>query len=308
MNLSRPSRVLISCVATAAVLAAGCSSGQGKDASAEASAPGLVTDGAPTRDLMNLLGPALDASEARLNSAVNDCLVQAGLPPVPDLANLAPTPIAAFGVTTAFGVMPDGNDAGTVAIADEPPADLTPEQLAAIAGDPALEDDQAQGWGGGCFGEAAQAVYGDAGPYLELEAALDTLEEQVASDPRSAEALAEWRACMAEQGVDADTPETLAAGFTARATRELYIEDQPVEGTAPDGTTEAVSAGRLAPGLDTSVVKALQTEETRLASLADDCRSSAIDPVEQTVRAEQEAKFVTEHAELFRNLDLERFL
>ena len=258
-----------------------------------------------------LLGPAFDAAEARLAAAVDRCLTGQGQPaldgaPV-DFGPLAP----GFGITTTFGVLPDGSPASAEPDAPVDPAqeETTSGQMLALFGGPGGDDDPALGWGGGCFGSAAQEIYGDAQPYLDLEEALDGLTGAVEQDPRRRTALAAWRACMQERaGVSPADPEALVATFADQATAEFFVAGEPAEYPAPNDTAAGMPAGQFRDGVDPAVVSARQADEQRLADAARACGGAELDPVEAQIRSELEARFMDEHRDLLDRVNLGRFI
>ena len=263
-------------------------------------------------DLGMLLGPAFDAAEARLDAAVDRCLLDQGLSALDHGAPVdVGTPVPGFGITTMFGALPDGGDTGAETQAPVDPAEeaATSAQMVALFGGPGGDDDAALGWGAGCFGSAAQEVYGDAEPYLDLQDALDELTVAVEEDPRRHSALAAWQACMETQaGVYADDPETLVATFADEVATEFFVAGEPAEYPEPDDAVVGMPAGELRGGVDAAAVSARQAEERRLADAAVECGQTNLDPVEAEVRSELEARFMGEHRDLLDRIDLGRFI
>jgi hypothetical protein len=84
-----------------------------------------------------------------------------------------------------------------------------------------------EGFGGGCQGEAAEAVYGG-----EQDAFTDLFrnyQEALEADPRWREAAESWRECMAAEGYDFAEPEDAIEAVNERA-EELYQSVDPFPG------------------------------------------------------------------------------
>lgn len=295
--------------------AGACASGGGDEAAsrtergATPETPGQTVN--TVGDLQTLLGPAFEAAEARLATAVDTCLTDQGHPSLDGAPVDFGRPAPGFGITTTFGVLPDGSPTSPEPDAPVDPAqeETTSAQMLALFGGPGGDDDPALGWGGGCFGSAAQEIYGDAQPYLDLEEALDDLTATVERDPRRLTALAEWQACMQDQaGVSPADPEALVATFADRATSEFFVTGEPAEYPAPDDTVAGMPAGEFRDGVDPALVSARQADEQRLADAAVACGGAELDPVEAQIRSELEARFMDEHRDLLDRVDLGRFV
>lgn len=303
-------------LATVLMLSAGACASGGGDAAASRTDRGATpeTPGPPVEtegDLEALLGPAFEAAEARLATAVDRCLTGQGHPALDDGAPVAFGPPPGFGITTTFGVSPDGSptSAESDAPIDAADEEATSAQLLALFGGPAGDDDPALGWGGGCFGSAAQEIYGDAQPYLDLEEALDDLTGAVEQDPRRRTALTAWRECMQERaGVSPADPEALVATFADQATAEFFVTGEPVEYPTPDDTAAGTPAGEFRAGVDPALLSARQADEQQLADAAVACGDTELDPVEAQIRSELEARFMDEQRDLLDRVNLERFL
>ncbi len=114
----------------------------------------------------------------------------------------------------------------------------------------------------------------DAG--FDLEEQLDLLESDIANDPRLAEAWLQWSRCMAGEGFDFQTRESIFEELD----RDVIKFD------------ELISAGATELPLDLqSQLKALTDKETTI-KLADEICSVPVDEVERIVRFDLEEAFI----------------
>jgi hypothetical protein len=96
---------------------------------------------------------------------------------------------------------------------------------------PATEGEEGEvvfeGFGGGCQGESAEAVYGgEQDVFGEL---FSNYQEALEADPRWREAAETWRECMAAEGYDFSEPEDAFEAVNERA-NELYESIDPLAG------------------------------------------------------------------------------
>ena len=142
----------------------------------------------------------------------------------------------------------------------------------AIAWAPSLEEQ-------GCWGLAEAEVYGDAGrggdvpddgTWAELEAEIGRLQRAIATDPRVAEAVADWSACMGDAG---------HPGFADLEDAQMSILDAA---TAIWDESGLADIGEDAPAEDRAAAQ--QAFETQMAALAAEEIATAV--ADLTCRAE----------------------
>jgi predicted small lipoprotein YifL len=171
-----------------------------------------------------------------------------------------------------------------------------------------------EGYGAGCWGEAAEEVYGtspDQAFYEEFSDELEAMYERVQADPRMAELDAAWSACMSDQGYDYESPtvmyETVYEDFQARVDAIVgpnggYVDpfagwtEEEITAFYEEKTQEEIDAffakaRSKPPEYDTAALSALQEEEIALAVAAAQCQKD-YDERYQEVNAEYEAEFI----------------
>ncbi|HLF40499.1 MAG TPA: hypothetical protein VI854_03385, partial [Acidimicrobiia bacterium] len=99
----------------------------------------------------------------------------------------------------------------------------------------------------------------------------------------------------------------LVAGFADDIAAEFFVTEETAEYPAPDDSVEGAPAGALRPGVDGAAVTARQEEEQRLAGAAVACGGAELDPVDDQVRSDLEARFMDDHPDLLDRIDLGRF-
>jgi hypothetical protein len=135
---------------------------------------------------------------------------------------------------------------------------------------PAYQDDLA-----GCWDQAIADIPDPDRIAESLRSELEELEEGIASDPRTAQAWADWSACMSDRGFDAPT-------------REALVEDLNVSAAQFTG----VDIGPPLP----SELQELRDYELDAAAADVECRQD-IDAVLRDVREMHEHRFLEEHAD-----------
>ena len=135
---------------------------------------------------------------------------------------------------------------------------------------------------GGCSREAVAQVFGGADVVQSLQAKLDELDRQVASDPRMVTAVAAWSACMRTAGYDLARPEEVDT------TLETKLE--AIVGP-PQRSAVIVDYDRAA-------LAALQREEVAMVAADISCEEEHLAEVEDKVQIEAEEAFREQNADL----------
>ena len=138
---------------------------------------------------------------------------------------------------------------------------------------------------GGCTKSAVEAVFGGTEMVTTLQSKLDDLDRRIDSDPRMVAALAKWATCMT------------AAGYPGNTASE------DVDATLLTRLTDIV--GPLAmfdpehrPAYDSGALAELQRLEVAMVTADVACEDKHVAPVDERVRAEYEAAFRTDNADL----------
>lgn len=174
------------------------------------------------------------------------------------------------------------------------------------------EGSDAAFWGGGCQGEAAQEVFGQAeAVFSELEPLLDDLQQRVEADPRLADIDQGWTACMSGRGYDYENAdevwgealddlreryEAIAgssnpfAGWSDERVQEFLANSSPQE--VEDFYTQFEQQSRQ--DVDEEALAALQEEEIALAVANYECGEERRLLV-QEVQSEYEREFIREN-------------
>ena len=229
-----------------------------------------------------------------------------------------------FGISTRYNTVDeapgeqwvDPNGAIVAAMSDSEEAAyyaaLYGEETGLEAG---AEESDATFWGGGCQGEAAQEVFGQADEiFRDLESLFSDLEQRVAADPRLADADHGWTACMADRGYDFQTVDELwDTGLDEFHNRynELVNISNPFEGWTDEDidiffetqSEEAISdfyaqnQSEARQGVDQEALAALQQEERDLAIANYECGEKQRE-VTQEVTEELESQFIAENRDV----------
>ena len=226
-----------------------------------------------------------------------------------------------FGISTRYNTVDeapgeqwvDPNGAIVAAMSDSEEAAyyaaLYGEETGLEAG---AEESDATFWGGGCQGEAAQEVFGQADEILrDLEPLFSDLEQRVAADPRLADADQGWTACMSDRGYDYDNSEHVFntalpdlqnryqeivgqsdpfADWIDEEIEEFYANNSPQE--IQDFFTQFEEQARQE--VDEEAVAALQEEEIALAVANYECGEERRE-IEREVTSELEKDFIREN-------------
>ena len=226
-----------------------------------------------------------------------------------------------FGISTRYNTVEedaaeqwvDPNEAIVAAMSDSEEAAYYTALYGEETGlEEGAEESDATFWGGGCQGEAAQEVFGQADAiFQELEPLLTDLQERVEADPRLADADRRWTACMSDRGYDYDDAEDLQntaipdlqnryqeivgqsdpfAGWTDEQIEEFYANNNPQE--IQDYFDQFAEQARQE--VDEEAVASLQQEELALATANYECGEERR-TIEQEVTAELEKDFIREN-------------
>ncbi len=172
-----------------------------------------------------------------------------------------------------------------------------------------------EGFGAGCYGEAAEAEYGGQDDlWEELGPEVEAMYERMQADPRIVEANQEWSACMADEGYDYESPdamyETVFTEFQTRLDEIVgpnggYVDpfegwtEEEISAFFEEKTEDEINAffeetQNQEPDYDQEALAALQEEEIELAVLTARC-SARMEDVFREVSEDYEADFVNEH-------------
>ena len=142
----------------------------------------------------------------------------------------------------------------------------------------------------GCTRTATEAAFGGTRLLTTLQRELDELDDAIVNDQRVVKANEEWRTCMraatGESFEDSEAVEDTVRGRLEQIVGEVLAPGQ----VAPEGSYDAAALAEL---------QRLEVEWTR-DDLA--CEEQHISAIEDTVRAEKEARFRDENAELLRQV------
>lgn len=226
-----------------------------------------------------------------------------------------------FGISTRFDLLdenyppqpPDPNDAITAAMSESESdayyAALYGEETELEAG---AEESAATFWGGGCQGEAAQEVFGQADAiFSELEPLLNDLQERVDADPRLAGADQGWTACMSDRGFqyeDADDVWNTALDDLQKRYEAIAGSSDPFAGWSDERIQEFLANSspqelddfyeqfdrQARQNVDEEALAALQQEEIALAVANYECGEERRQLV-QEVQSEYEKEFIRQN-------------
>ena len=135
---------------------------------------------------------------------------------------------------------------------------------------------------GGCSREAVVQVFGGPEVVQRLQAALDQLDQRIASDPRMVPAVAAWSACMRAAGYELARPQDVDSTLAAKL--EAIVGPPEQSGAVVD--------------YDRAALAALQREEVAMVAADISCEEEHLAPVEDEVQAEAEETFREENADL----------
>lgn len=301
------------------------------------------------------------AQEARIQEAIRACMAEAGFEYQPMLPPEGSFMVGeewdeeeyvrtqGFGITTWYG----NEDTTVTTMMEEEWVDPNQEMLEAMSEseqtawwealhgtqeendalmetevDPATGEEYQTmtGYGPGCYGEAAEAEYGDMEAnnelWEELGPAMDAMYQQVQADPRIVELEEAWSACMSERGYDYESTTAMQeviwtdfqerfdaivgpdggyadpfAGWT-QAEIDAFFEEKTQE-EIDAFFAEAEQASRA--NVDNEALAALQQEEIDLAVADFECRGDYYE-VYQEISEEYEADFIAENREILEEI------
>jgi hypothetical protein len=133
---------------------------------------------------------------------------------------------------------------------------------------------------GGCVKEATAEVFGGVEVLQSLQEKLDELDDAIINDQRMVEAISAWSSCMREAGYELDDPEQV----------DVVLLSRLEEIVGPPGNERE--------DYDTAALAQLQSDEVSMVAADINCEEEMITPVEEDVRAEYEATFREENADL----------
>ena len=144
---------------------------------------------------------------------------------------------------------------------------------------------------GGCTKKATDEVFGGARLLQTVQRKLDELDDAIVADQRMQRALEAWRACVkSATGTEYEDDESIEEEITQRF-------EAIVGGVVPPGQVAADGTQ-----VDMAALRKLQQDELDLFSKAMACEREHVEPVEEKVRQEKEAKFKSDNAELLRTV------
>ncbi len=288
----RTGRRTVAAVLLAAALFSGCGGGGDEDEEGDESESVDEELGLESEDIL--------VRQARAENVIRDCMKEAGFDYVPvdpvaeqtDLvgqSGLSEEDFVAqygYGITTLYEERkqlasgPNKDIRDSLSASDQVAYDQTlygNDVSATFA--VAVDTGDFSGLGG-CVKEATDEVFGGAEVVQSLQDKLAELDARIAADPRMAEAIAEWSACMKEAGFELAEPQQVDA--------VLLADLEEIVG----------SPGNENPDYDTAALAALQAEEVAMVTADVECEEEHITEVEDEVQVEYEAAFREENADL----------
>jgi hypothetical protein len=137
---------------------------------------------------------------------------------------------------------------------------------------------------GGCTKQATEQVFGGLQVFQTLQDKLDQLDEQILADPRMVAAVSKWSACMHQAGYDLAAQDDVDAVLRAKLQAIVGPPDNPN------------------PDYDHAALAALQRDEVSMVTADLSCEKKDITKVEEKVRAEYEATFREQNADLMKQV------
>jgi hypothetical protein len=149
----------------------------------------------------------------------------------------------------------------------------------------------------GCQGEAHIAVFGDRERiWMEIANEFDALQQRIESDPRIAEAEAEWAACMRGAGYDFATKHEAFTYLDQKLQEEVFTG-------MPDAPEDDDGGHVQGPHYDQAALTAFRAEEIAIATADHGCEVEAkIQQVRERVTAEHESRFIASHRDQLEQL------
>jgi hypothetical protein len=292
----------------AVALFAGCGDSGGSGDGGEADEP-QAQSGAGIEEELGFTRKGVAAAQAKVENAIAACMkaegfdyvpsdpvaAQAALTGKPNMSDEEFERTYGHGIATLYGrgtaqSDPNARIRAQLGDADRRAYDRTlhggrPEQTFAFAIDNGDFSELA-----GCTRAATEEAFGGTRLLTTLQRELDELDEAIVNDQRVVKANEEWRTCM------------------RAATGESFEDSEAVEDTVRDRLEqivgEVLAPGQVAPdgSYDAAALADLQRLEVKWTRDDLACEEKHIAAVEDTVRAEKEARFRDENAELLRQV------
>jgi len=303
-------RTLAAAVALLAVaLPAGCGGDSDSDAGGGTDTEPQAQAGAGIEEELGFTRKGVAAAQAKVENAIAACMkaegfeyvptdpvaAQAALTGKPNMSDEEFERTYGHGIATLYGKGsaqsdPNARIRAQLGDADRRAYDRTlnggkPEQTFAFAIDNGDFSEL-----GGCTHTATEAAFGGTRLLTTLQRELDELDESILNDQRVVKSFEEWRTCMrAATGEEFEDSEEVED--TIRTRLEQLVGEALAPGqVAPEGSYDPAALAEL---------QRLEVEWTR-DDLA--CEEEHISDVEDVVRAEKEARFRDENAELLRQV------
>jgi hypothetical protein len=300
----RRRRIAIVAIACLPLLAAGCGGSNETGSKQQAATGGTV------EDQLGFTRRGVAAASAKVENSIAACMKAEGFEyvPVDSVAQQAALTGKAnmsdeeyekqfgYGITTLYGrgtaqTDPNAKIRSQLGAADRAAYDRAlsggkPEQTFAFAVDTGDFSEL-----GGCTKKATDEVFGGARLLQTVQRKLDELDDSIVADQRMVHALERWRACVkSATGTDYEDDESIEEEITKRF-------EAIVGGVVPPGQVAADATQ-----VDMAALRKLQQDELDLFSQSMACERKHIEPVENKVRQEKEAKFKSDNAELLRTV------
>ena len=303
----RRRRIAIAAVACLPLLAAGC--GGSNDDTASAGTQQAATGGS-IEDQLGFTRRGIAAASGKVENSIAACMKAEGFDYVPvdpvaqqaaltGRANMSDEEYEkqfGYGITTLYGrgtpqSDPNARIRSQLGKADRAAYDRAlsggrPEQTFAFAVDTGEFTEL-----GGCTKKATDDVFGGARLLQTVQRKLDELDDSIVADQRMQRALEAWQACVkSATGTEYEDDESIEEEITQRF-------EAIVGGVVPRGQVAADGTQ-----VDMAALRKLQQDELDLFSKAMACEREHVEPVEEKVRQEKEAKFKSDNAELLRTV------
>jgi hypothetical protein len=299
-------RIAIVAIACLPLLATGCG---GSDDNASTSTQQAATGGS-VEDQLGFTRRGVAAASAKVENSIAACMKAEGFDYVPvdsvaqeaaltGKANMSDEEYEkqfGYGITTLYGRGTPQSDPNARIRSQLGKADRAAYDRALSGGNPEQTFAFAVDTGeftelGGCTKKATDEVFGGARLLQTVQRKLDELDDSIVADQRMLRALEAWRACVKS------------------ATGTEYEDDEAIEEEIRQ-RFEAIVGGVVPPGqvavdetqVDMAALRKLQQDELDLFSKAMACERKHVEPVEDKVRQEKEAKFKSDNAELLRTV------
>jgi hypothetical protein len=282
-------------VGTALVLLAACGGG------------GSSNDGqAPVEEQLGLEQEGILQRQGKAENLIHDCMKAQGFEYTPvdpqaqraaivgqaDMSEEDFNKQFGYGITTLYGKEQtvDASNPNVEYRNSLSAADKAAYDQALYGEDPSATFGQALDTGdysrlGGCTKQAAEAVFGGAAVIQSLQEKLDELDSSILQDGRMVKAVQAWSKCMGDAGFP-DLAEQDQVDSTLTAKLEAIVGPPD----APD------------PTYDQAALTALQAEEVSMVAADITCEKDHISSVEEKVRAEYEATFREQNADLLKQV------